>query len=69
MKIISSMSNKHEEYIDRTLGMFAGVMFLVIGIIAFLTDLSKVGAVLLITMGIGGSILTFRKPRNGDEII
>ena len=63
------MTNIKEEYIDKTLGIVGGVMFLVIGIVAFLTDLSKVGAIILGVLGIGGFVLTFRRPRNGDKAI
>ncbi len=63
------MTNIKEEYIDKTLGIIAGIMFLVVGIAAFLTDLSKVGAIILGIMGIGGFVLVFRKPRNGDKAI
>jgi len=61
------MTTIKEEYIDKTLGIVAGVMFLVVGIVAFLTGLSKVGAVILGIMGIGGFALVFRKPHNGDS--
>ncbi len=63
------MTNIKEEYIDKTLGIVAGVMFLMVGIIAFLTDLSKVGAIILGTLGIGGFVLAFRKTRDGDKTI
>ncbi len=63
------MTNIKEEYIDKTLGIVAGVMFLMVGIIAFLTDLSKVGAIILGVLGIGGFVLVFRKTRNGDKAI
>ena len=61
------MANSEKAYIDRALGIGGGVVFLVVGIVAFLTDLSRIGAVILIVLGIGGFILAFKRPRNEDS--
>ncbi len=64
-----TMANSEDTSIDKALGIVGGVIFLVIGIIAFLTDLSRIGAVILIILGIGGFILAFKKSRNEDRPI
>ena len=61
------MTKIQEEHVDKTLGIVAGVMFLAVGTVAFLTDLSKVGAIILGILGIGGFILAFRRPQKRDS--
>lgn len=42
-------------------------MFLVEGAVAYITDMSKVAAVILVALGIGGLVLAFVRPRSEDE--
>ncbi|MFC2034021.1 hypothetical protein ACFLTT_01265 [Chloroflexota bacterium] len=53
------MENRQETLIDKTLGISGAIIFLVLGIIALLTNLNLVGAILLILMGVGGFILVY----------
>jgi len=52
--------------VSRGMTIFAGVMFLVEGVMAFITNLNMVAAVLLILMGVGGIVIAFRRPRGED---
>ena len=54
------MENRQEEFINKTLGVSAAIIFVLLGIVALLTDLNRVGATILVLLGIGGFALVYR---------
>jgi len=60
------MKSRQTQYTDRMLCVAGGAIFLVVGIIAYITDMYKVGAIILVTFGIGGIIIAFRRPGSKD---
>jgi len=63
------MGDRQVKHIDKTLGIAAGVIFTVIGTFAFLTNLNRVGAIILVVVGISIFVLAFIKPRNEDSTV
>lgn len=53
--------------VSRTVWIIAGVMWIAEGAAAYITDLNKVGAIILVIIGIGGLIAAFRQPRRDAE--
>ena len=53
--------------VSRTIWLIAGVMWLLEGIVAYITDLNKVGGIILILIGIGGFIAAFRRGRKEEN--
>jgi len=54
------MENRQEEFINKTLGVSAAIIFVLLGIVALLTELNRVGATILVLLGIGGFALVYR---------
>lgn len=52
--------------VSRTIWLIAGVMWLVEGVVAYITDLNKIGAIILVVIGIGGLTAAFRRERRED---
>ncbi len=61
------MTELKEEPISKAVSILAGVMFLVEGLLAYITGMNVVAAAILVIMGIGGLILSFRRPRDEEE--
>ncbi|MFC1873920.1 hypothetical protein ACFLYX_01315 [Chloroflexota bacterium] len=60
------MAELNEEPISKAVSIMAGVMFLVEGILAYITGMNIIAAVILILMGIGGLVLSFKHPPGKD---